>query len=59
MVGDKAADIEAGQRAGCTSLLVLTGYGATEAAALEEVSSFADLAAAADFIINTAPRGKK
>ncbi len=27
MVGDKLADIEAGQRAGCTPVLVLTGYG--------------------------------
>ena len=27
MVGDKLADIEAGERAGCQSLLVLTGYG--------------------------------
>ena len=31
MVGDKLADIEAGERAGCRSLLVLTGYGATTA----------------------------
>jgi D-glycero-D-manno-heptose 1,7-bisphosphate phosphatase len=27
MVGDKLADIEAGDRAGCTPILVLTGYG--------------------------------
>ena len=27
MVGDKLADIEAGERAGCQSILVLTGYG--------------------------------
>ncbi len=27
MIGDKLADIEAGQRAGCQVLLVLTGYG--------------------------------
>jgi D-glycero-D-manno-heptose 1,7-bisphosphate phosphatase len=27
MVGDKLADIEAGERAGCKSILVLTGYG--------------------------------
>ena len=27
MVGDKLADIEAGKRAGCKSILVLTGYG--------------------------------
>ncbi len=27
MVGDKAIDVEAGQRAGCRTVLVLTGYG--------------------------------
>ena len=27
MIGDKIADIEAGERAGCQSILVLTGYG--------------------------------
>ena len=27
MIGDKLADIEAGERAGCQSILVLTGYG--------------------------------
>ena len=31
MVGDKLADIEAGARAGCKSILVLTGYGETTA----------------------------
>jgi len=31
MVGDKDADIEAGRSAGCTSVLVLTGYGAETA----------------------------
>jgi D-glycero-D-manno-heptose 1,7-bisphosphate phosphatase len=31
MVGDKLADIVAGERAGCKSVLVLTGYGATTA----------------------------
>ena len=41
MVGDKLADIVAGERAGCKSILVLTGYGATtalkpEAAAVEK-----------------------
>ena len=34
MVGDKLADIEAGKRAGCEALLVLTGYG--EKTALKE-----------------------
>jgi len=28
MVGDKLSDLQAGQRAGCRSVLVLTGYGA-------------------------------
>ena len=27
MVGDKVADIEAGENAGCQPILVLTGYG--------------------------------
>lgn len=27
MIGDKASDIEAGKRAGCKTILVLTGYG--------------------------------
>jgi D-glycero-D-manno-heptose 1,7-bisphosphate phosphatase len=44
MVGDKLADIEAGQKAGCHSLLVLTGYGEKtalkpEAAAVEKCHS--------------------
>lgn len=30
MIGDKQADIEAGQAAGCHTILVRTGYGATE-----------------------------
>jgi D-glycero-D-manno-heptose 1,7-bisphosphate phosphatase len=53
MVGDKVADIDAGERAGCTSLLVLTGYGKTEAVKLSErrVLCFPDLAAAADHIL--------
>ena len=32
MIGDKLTDIEAGQRAGCQALLVLTGYGERAAA---------------------------
>jgi D-glycero-D-manno-heptose 1,7-bisphosphate phosphatase len=52
MVGDKLADIEAGQRAGCKSLLVLTGYG--EATALDpktaKVDKCQDLAVAVDLI---------
>lgn len=54
MVGDKLADIEAGERAGCRSLLVLTGYGATtalkpEAATVEKCQ---DLGCAAALISN-------
>lgn len=30
MVGDKWSDVELGQRAGCRSILVRTGYGADE-----------------------------
>ncbi len=53
MVGDKAADLEAGRRAGCTSLLVLTGYGRETAATLDDpaVPRCADLAAAAEWIL--------
>ena len=52
MVGDKEADIEAGRRAGCTPLLVLTGYGAGTSATLanDPVVRVADLAAAAEWI---------
>jgi D-glycero-D-manno-heptose 1,7-bisphosphate phosphatase len=53
MVGDKLADIEAGERAGCQSLLVLTGYGELvalkpEAALVEKCS---DLGSAARLIL--------
>lgn len=53
MVGDKRADIEAGRRAGCSPLLVLTGYGSREARFFPtgEVPFCADLGAAADFIL--------
>jgi len=34
LVGDRLSDIEAGIRAGCHVVLVLTGYGATEAQSL-------------------------
>jgi D-glycero-D-manno-heptose 1,7-bisphosphate phosphatase len=30
VVGDRCVDMEAGTRAGCHTVLVLTGYGATE-----------------------------
>lgn len=32
LVGDRAADMSAGKKAGCTTILVLTGYGKTEEA---------------------------
>jgi len=35
LVGDKASDLEAGRRAGCRTVLVLTGYGAEQRAAIE------------------------
>ncbi len=54
MVGDKPADIEAGQAAGCRSLLVLTGYGAScaESEELSAIPKFADLGQAADYILS-------
>jgi D-glycero-D-manno-heptose 1,7-bisphosphate phosphatase len=53
MVGDKLADVEAGQAAGCQPILVLTGYGRSEAGKLSggEVPVVADLSAAADYIL--------
>jgi D-glycero-D-manno-heptose 1,7-bisphosphate phosphatase len=53
MVGDKLADVEAGRAAGCRPILVLTGYGRSEAGKLAdgEVPVVADLPAAADYII--------
>lgn len=52
MVGDKTADVEAGQRAGCSPLLVLTGYGQKTALnlAAKNLKKFADLQAAAEYI---------
>ncbi len=52
MVGDKIADIEAGHRAGCQSLLVLTGYGQKCAAeqSMASVVKCADLCSAAAWI---------
>jgi D-glycero-D-manno-heptose 1,7-bisphosphate phosphatase len=60
MIGDKAADVEAGEAAGCLPLLVLTGYGRAESAKLssDRVRRFADLTAAADFILNREPAEK-
>jgi D-glycero-D-manno-heptose 1,7-bisphosphate phosphatase len=58
MVGDKLADIEAGQAAGCRSLLVRTGYGTKDeplvATRFPGTKVCKDLAAATDYIL-TAP----
>jgi D-glycero-D-manno-heptose 1,7-bisphosphate phosphatase len=53
MIGDKEADIEAGERAGCTPLLVLTGYGKDTAATVspDRAGHFADLSAAVSWIL--------
>lgn len=53
MVGDKVADIEAGTRAGCRPILVLTGYGRRERPALAGggVAVCEDLMAATDLIL--------
>ena len=55
MVGDKLADIEAGQRAGCLPVLVLTGYGESVAkkAEVEAVDKCQHLDAAAEFIVSS------
>lgn len=52
MIGDKLADVEAGLRAGCTSILVLTGYGSGELSRLPEgVQAFGDLSEAVDAVL--------
>jgi len=53
MVGDKCADVEAGERAGCTPLLVRTGYGRTDEkkVALPASQIVDDLSAAVDYIL--------
>ena len=55
MVGDKLADIEAGAKAGCTSILVLTGYGDSEKLkpGLSKIMQCENLYEAACIIINT------
>ena len=53
MIGDKRADIDAGHAAGCTPLLVRTGYGAEEAAKLSMATAvFDDLLQAARHIVS-------
>jgi D-glycero-D-manno-heptose 1,7-bisphosphate phosphatase len=57
MVGDKGADMEAGIAAGCRSILVRTGYGAAEAAALPAGVFVADdLCSAVDLILENSRR---
>jgi len=52
IVGDKLSDIEAGLAAGCTPLLVLTGYGQDAASKVSDrVKRFVDLPAAVDYIV--------
>jgi len=51
LVGDAARDIEAGQRAGLRALLVETGKGAQERAAVDAEIVVADIKAAAERII--------
>jgi len=52
MVGDKAADIEAGQRAGCQTVLVQTGYGVEEDGKVPaQVPRAASLVEAVDLIM--------
>jgi D-glycero-D-manno-heptose 1,7-bisphosphate phosphatase len=55
MVGDKLADIEAGNAAGCSSILVQTGYGVKDEpkvlARFPESRVFKDLAEAVAWIL--------
>jgi len=52
MIGDKPADIEAGQRAGCQAVLVMTGYGRETAQkqSLAKVQKCVDICSASDYI---------
>jgi len=58
MVGDKIADVNAGTAAGCQTILVKTGYGATEAlSAPSGQIRLDDLSAAAAYIIEHSSKG--
>lgn len=61
MVGDKLADIEAGQRAGCQSILVLTGYGEKTALnpAAEDVEKCPSIVFAAKLILDKGAEEKQ
>jgi D-glycero-D-manno-heptose 1,7-bisphosphate phosphatase len=54
MIGDKPADIEAGERAGCQSILVLTGYGETAALdpKIASVKKCLDLSGAVSLVLD-------
>ncbi len=52
MIGDKLADVEAGLAAGCSPILVRTGYGSIEADLVpQEIPVVDDLSAAAGLIL--------
>jgi len=55
MVGDKEADIEAGEKAGCRSIMVLTGYGeeAAKHMTTNSVLLYEDIRQAAEYILQT------
>ena len=56
MIGDKLMDVQAGLNAGCTSLMVLTGYGAAQAdEAPAGVRIYPDMPAAAEAILAGQP----
>jgi D-glycero-D-manno-heptose 1,7-bisphosphate phosphatase len=51
-VGDKAADVECGRRAGTRTILVRTGYGASEECPADLIA--ADAASAVDWLLRNA-----
>ncbi|MDQ7052015.1 MAG: HAD family hydrolase [candidate division KSB1 bacterium] len=55
MIGDKAVDVEAGQRAGCRTILVLTGYGKEMRDRCDPDFVAEDLRAAAEWIVAQRP----
>jgi D-glycero-D-manno-heptose 1,7-bisphosphate phosphatase len=61
MIGDKPLDVEAGEAAGCKSLLVLTGYGRESAELVRQSSPnagiYENLGDAVRFVINDAVSG--
>jgi D-glycero-D-manno-heptose 1,7-bisphosphate phosphatase len=53
MIGDKSSDIEAGNKAGCRSILVRTGYGAQQGQGLPPATlTVESLAAAVELILS-------